>query len=313
MIKEDVAITKEEVIEKTKKSLLQKELNFKEVLAVLGICGVIGGYGYSFVYPEYKEYKVVKDNLNSINAEITEYEGRISQMPVLEDKLFDLQTEAREKGKILAHNMEDGMFIIGLSKVMSDADVDLVSYDLDEIVPYDNFYAIPTSLTVRGNYRRVREVMYYLEEQKNMTQILDYTMETHMVEDKDTSNNTNTNASTTRVPDSTVYWTSAGSAYHKDTCMVLEEEIKANEEKMILSGAASVSNRTSACEVCKPYIISQVSQQQTETQKPKADGTIEATFKFIMYSGENPKLELENDDSSKWKPGKYNPFTTTSR
>lgn len=312
MIKEDVAITKEEVIEKTKKSLLQKELNFKEVLAVLGICGVIGGYGYSFVYPEYKEYKVVKDNLNSINAEITEYEGRISQMPVLEDKLFDLQTEAREKGKILAHNMEDGMFIIGLSKVMSDADVDLVSYDLDEIVPYDNFYAIPTSLTVRGNYRRVREVMYYLEEQKNMTQILDYTMETHMVEES-TNTNTTTSISTTKVPDSTVYWTSTGSAYHKDTCSVLEAEKNANSEEGVISGAASISNRTSACEVCKPYTINQVGQQQTQTQKPKADGTIEATFKFIMYSGENPKLELENDDSSKWKPGKYNPFTTTSR
>ena len=33
----------------------------------------------------------------------------------------------------------------------------------------------------------------------------------------------------------------------------------------------------------------------------------------MMYSSDNPILELDNDNPIEWKPGKYNPFTTTSR
>lgn len=294
-----------------KKSILQKELSTKEVLTGLGIFGAVLVYGFVFIYPKYQEYKSIASTLNSVETEITQYENRISEMPMLQEKLDDLDRELKVKSKKLSHNMEDGMFLIGLSKLMDDVSVDLIEYSMEESIPYDTFYAIPTTVSVRGDYRHIREIMYYLEEQKNMTQILDYTMQTYIPEENNTENTNN--VTTSIVPDAHVYWTESGVAYHKQECTVLEEEKVANTGKY-LEGAPSASNKNAACQVCKPYTEVKVNQPQTTTTtKPKSKGEIEATFKFIMYSSDNPRLELENDDASKWKPGKYNPFTTTSR
>ncbi len=301
----------EESIKKEKKSILQKELNAKEVLAALSVVAVIGAYGYLAIYPKYTEYKSAVNTLDGINAQITEYENKMTKMPELQEKLDNLKREVKIKSRILSHNMEDGMFFIGLSKVMNGVSVDLVDYSVDEVVPYETFYALPTSITVRGDYRHIREIMYYLEGQKNMTQILDYSMETHIPEAETNNTQNNINTSQIIVPDSIVYWTNIGSAYHKETCSVLDTE-KLSGGELSLPGEPTVSGKTAACQVCKPYSQSSITQDQIENQKPKANGEIEANFKFIIYSSENPMLELDNDDSNKWKPGKYNPFTSTT-
>ena len=295
-----------------KKSILQKELNTKEILIGLGLTGLVLAYGFLSVYPKYTEVKSAKTELEGIKSNIALYEAKLSSMPQLEDKLDSLKRELKVKSRTLSHNMEDGMFLIGLSKLMDDVYVDLVDYSMDEIIPYENFYAIPTTITVRGDYRHVREVMYYLEEQKNMTQILDYNMKTYMSEE--TSEVSTSNVTTKIVPDSHVYWTNSGAAYHKEICDVFEADKSANEGNF-KEGEPSVSGKTTACQVCKPYSEQQVTEQvQTQTQeKPKSKGEVEATFKFMMYSSDNPILELENDDPNTWKPGKYNPFKTTSR
>ena len=296
---------------KEKKSILQKELSTKEILIALGIVVVVAAYGYGFIYPQYKEYKSVADKLNAIEADITKYENEMSELPSKQEKLSNLQNEVKVKSKMLAYNMEDGMFMIGLSKLMDGVNVELVEYSVDEYVEYDTFYAIPTTISVRGDYRHVREIIYYLEEQKNMTQVLDYNMETYIPEESSENNANNT--TTIIVPDSKVHWTSTSVAYHKEVCSVLELE-KAVNGGMSTSGIPSESGITSACQVCKPYTESTVSNQtQVEQTSPKSTGIVEATFKFIMYSSQDPALEIENDDASKWKPGKYNPFTTTTR
>lgn len=308
---------------KMKQSILQKELNPKEILAVLGVCGAVFAYGYLFVYPKYTEYKLSVDNLSMIKTDIATFEGKISQFPVKQETLDSLKREINVKSKIISYNMEDGMFLIGLTKLMNQVDVSLVEYTMEDVVPYDTFYAIPTTLSVRGDYRHIREVMYYLEEQKNMTQILDFSMDEYIPEETSlqvNSGDTN-NITTALVPDSIVYWTNEGSAYHKEVCSVLDSE-KHDDSVQVLSGTSLQSEKGAACQVCKPYTLSTVSNNiqgsgqspsTTEQKKPKSNGIIEAKFKFMMYSAEDPTLELNNDDSSKWKPGKYNPFTTTTR
>lgn len=290
-----------------KKNILQRDLNTKEIIIALGVFGVIFAYGYLFIYPKYQNYKTKLTTLEGINAEITEYEGGISELPIKKEKLDNLNREIKIKSRMLSHNMEDGMFLIGLSKLMNEVDVDLISYTMDEVVPYETFYAIPTTLSVRGDYRHVREIMYYLEEQKNMTQILDYSMETYIGETEESESDPMSN--TGIISDKTVYWTPSGTVYHKQNCMVLEQE-KILGGGMHLSGSVLQSGKTIACQICKPYVESEFT---NKPEKAKADGTVEATFKFIMYSSENPMLELENDNPSKWKPGKYNPFETTTR
>ncbi|MGL6104665.1 hypothetical protein [Romboutsia sp.] len=293
-----------------KKSILQRDLNTKEMLVAIGICGVVFAYGYMCIYPQYKDYQSKVSTLKGINAEITKYEDGISELPIKKEKLDNLNKEIKIKSRMLSHNMEDGMFLIGLSKLMKEVNVDLLDYSMDEVVPYETFYAIPTSISVRGDYRHVREIMYYLEEQKNMTQTLDYSMTTYIP--KEEENKSNSNNDSVIIPDSIVYWTTKGLSYHKEGCTILEEE-KVLSGYKYSSGSATQSGKNTACQVCKPYTTQISNQPQEEPEKPKSNGTVEATFKFIMYSSENPVLDLENDDSSKWKPGKYNPFTTTSR
>ena len=296
-----------------KKSILQKELNTKEILIGLGVTGLVLAYGFLSVYPKYTEVKSAKTELEGIKSNIALYEAKLSSMPQLEDKLDSLKRELKVKSRILSHNMEDGMFLIGLSKMMDGVYVDLVDYTMEEVIPYESFYAIPTTITVRGDYRHVREVMYYLEEQKNMTQILDYNMKTYMEEEKsETSSNSVANTTTKLVPDSHVHWTEAGAAYHKAECEVLAGD-KGVEGAVAKEGDPSTSGKNTACQVCKPYSEQQVTEQvQTQTQqKPKSKGVVEATFKFMMYSSDNPILELEKDNPNNWKPGKYNPFTST--
>ena len=139
-----------------------------------------------------------------------------------EESLDSLNREIKVKSRMLSHNMEDGMFLIGLSNLMSDVSVDLVEYSMEEPIPYETFYAIPTTISVRGDYRHIREIMDYMEEQKNMTQILDYNMETYIPEE--TKEDTTNNNQSTITPDKTVYWTNSGTAYHKENCTVLEAE-----------------------------------------------------------------------------------------
>lgn len=293
-----------------KKNILQKELNVKEVLAVIGVFGAIVVYGFAFIYPKYTDFKIATDNLNSIETQIQEYENRINSMPALKSKLESLQSELNVKSKKLAHNMEDGMFLIGLSKVMDNYDVDLVSYYEEEIIPYETFYAIPTTIEVRGDYRNIREVMYYMETQKNMTQILDYSMENY-IEEKESS----TSVLESKTMDSVVYWTDAHSTdYHKEYCGVLHNEVA--EGGVLSSGSHTLGiskGKVGPCEVCKPYTISMVSNQYEVDDSPRAAGEVIATFKFIMYSADNPSMDLNNDDASKWEPGKWNPFKTTTR
>ena len=53
--------------------------------------------------------------------------------------------------------------------------------------------------------------------------------------------------------------------------------------------------------------------QQLENTEPKSTGDVLAKFKFIMYSTEDAKYGLDVEDHNNWQPGKYNPFTTTTR
>ena len=291
---------------KEKQSILQKELNAKEVLGVLGVCALIFVYGYIFVYPRYTQYKAASSNLASLEEQVSDYESQINEMPQKQEQLNSLEEELRIKSAIINHDMEDGMFLIGLSKLMEDINIDLVDYSVEETTPYNTFNAIPMSISLRGNYLNIREIMYYMEEQKNMTQILDYNVETFIDEE-----NGDTEETVVKTPNPVVHWTKSGTQYHTDTCIVLDnEKTKFNESS--LSGTATQSQKTTACDSCKPYTETIV-QNEEIVEDNRSKGEVEATFKFIVYTSENPKFELNNEDSTKWNPGKYNPFTTTSR
>ena len=60
--------------------------------------------------------------------------------------------------------MQEEMFLVELSNMMSKNGIELLNYNVEPFVKYENFYLIPITLQVRGNYRYIRKMMYYLEE-----------------------------------------------------------------------------------------------------------------------------------------------------
>lgn len=299
----------EDIVEK--KNILKKDLNLKETLIVIGILALIIGYARVFIYPIYKDFRSSVSELEQVQQQIVNHESEISNLPNLEKQLASLNSEMRVQRKTLSHNMEDGMFLVGLSNLINRLDIDLVSYTMDETIPYSSFYAIPTTIEIRGDYNNIREVMNYLEEQKNTTQILDYNMETY-IEEIESKTTQDAQIQTQVVNNPVVYWTEGGNMFHKKECSILNLEYNRNLDE-ISYGSAEQSGKNLACEVCKPYTISSEESQQIQNIEPIATGDIVAKFKFIMYSTENPKYGLGIEDNSNWQPGKYNPFTTTTR
>ena len=307
-------IEDKEIVEDKKtfdaKGMLQKELNLKEALIVIGAAILIFGYISILIYPNIKKVGNSLEQLNEMQDQIASYEAEIDNIPNLKKELLNLENELNDEKKKLSHNMEDGMFLVGLSNLINDLDIDLVSYTMEDVIPYNSFYAIPTNIEVRGNYNYIRQVMSYLEDQKNTTQILDYSMETYIEEPQESE--VSSVETTETVADSIVYWTDTCESYHKEDCSSLQAEQEASGNE-ILSGTVEESEKSGACEVCKPYSVVELESETVEASEPVAKGDVVAKFKFVMYSTENPSIDLNNSDVSTWKPGKYNPFISTSR
>lgn len=240
------------------KDILNQELSLKNILIIVTVFLALFIYVYILLYPKYIEYKSTKDNLNNVEMELNSYRQRAMDIPRLRDELANVNSQLYTKSRRLSYDMEDGMFLIGLSNELSDYNVDLDSYNVDEIKKYDTFYAIPITLKISGNYRNIREVMYYLEEQKNMTQILDYEM-------------------TLKEPE-------------------VEETPQEQQVTTVTQPDGSVTT---------------VPVPTTPVEPPKPNGDIDATLKVMVYSANNPKLNLDTSNPSSWKPGKLNPFVPT--
>lgn len=273
-----------------KSDILKKEVSPKMALILVAILCVIGLYGYFIIYPKYTEYKSTSYNLETAQGELLQYQQRMDEIPLLEEKLNQLTEEAEIKSEKLSHDMEDGLFLIGLDKMINDLEITLKDYKIDKIVNYDNFYAIPMSINIEGDYGGVRALIYFLEEQKNVTQVMDYSMNAKMTETK------------TEVS-KTVYWTDEDEHYHLDkSCTNMAEvgKISGTIEKAEVSGKTPDS-----------YCVGDIADTIDVEVTSKANGDVSASIKFIVYSSDKDNIKLETDNPENWKPGKYNPFQDT--
>ena len=290
--KEKKNILQMDVKDLFKSDILKQDISPKMALIVIGILLTIGLYGYFIIYPKYTEYKSTVSNLEAAQGELLQYKQRMDEIPLLEEKLSDLTREAKVKSKKLSHDMEDGLFLIGLDKMINDLEITLKNYKIDEIVDYDKFYAIPMSIDVEGDYRRVRELIYFLEEQKNVTQVMDYSMSAKPTELTKEVNK-----------DLTVYWTQSDEHYHLNSSCV-----NMKEGQTISKG--TLQQAQEAGKTPDSYCVDEENSVDVETTSVY-EGDISASIKFIVYSSDKDIIKLEADDPDTWKPGKYNPFQDT--
>ena len=287
-VKEKKSILQMDVKDLFKSDILKMEISPKVAFISIAVLVGIGLYGYFMVYPKYIEYKSTVANLENVQSELLQYQQRMNEIPILEEKLSALTSESKIKSKKLSHDMEDGLFLIGLDKMINDLEITLKNYNIDEIVNYDKFYAIPMSIDIEGDYRRVRELIYFLEEQKNFTQVMDYSMNAKITETK-------------KEVSKRIYWTRGDKHYHLDkscTNMV---------EGEILYGTPNQSGGRAPDPVCVGDISNTIDIEVTSSAK----GDISANIKFIVYSSDKDIIKLETDNPETWKPGKYNPFQDT--
>lgn len=317
-----------DILNKDIKEIFNSDIDLKTVIIVIVSALLIGLYGYFGLYPKYRSAKNIKETLKVEEIKLNRYQEKISQIPSIEDKLHDVIEEHNKKSENLSYNMEDGMFLIGLDKKMKEQNVTLVNFDIEKPEHYEKFYAVPTTLKVRGDYRRVRELMYFLEEQKNVTQVLDYDMEVYIEEkdNKENNNNSNTtnggqNQSTiaVKIPSTApIYFNEIATIDHMyRDCSLL------NNNLPIIEGFAADSSRNPCYDCLVRYngnvgntggnqnqILPPV-QPSTKPERPKSNGVIEAEFKFVMYTKENPSKILDIENPALWKTGKFNLFTNT--
>ncbi len=259
------------------------------VMILVGLVGVVV-YGYFGIYPKYLDYRESKLRVDHAQKQLSGYQAKLDEMPELQEKLDVLTNEAKIKSKTLSHNMEDGLFLIGLDKRMRSLDINLIDYSIKNIVNYPDFYAIPMSLNVEGDYRKVRELITYLEEQENVTQVMDYSMTAKKTEEK-------------KEVAKKVYWTRDDRKYHIDkTC---PEMVPGD----VLYGTSAQSGGRNADPKCVGDVSNTVEVEVTS----KARGNISANIQFLVYSSEKDILKLDTDKPQDWKSGKYNPFQDTLR
>lgn len=290
-VKEKKSILQMDVKDLFKSDILKKDVSPKAAfISIAVLCG-IGLYGYFMVYPKYIEYKSTATNLESVQGELLQYQQRMNEIPALEEQLSALTKEAKIKSKKLSHDMEDGLFLIGLDKMINELEITLKNYKIDEIVDYDKFYAIPMSIDVEGDYRRIRELIYFLEEQKNITQVMDFSMNTKMTETK-------------KEVSKTVYWTDGDEHYHLDkSCTNITEGQKISK--------GTIEKAESAGKTPDSYCVGDIADTIDVEVTSAAKGDISASIKFIVYSSDKDIIKLETDNPENWKPGKYNPFQDT--
>ena len=164
------------------KDILKQEVNMKHVLIIVGALILFGIYTYIFLIPKYEEYRNIKVELNSAKQELTTYQEKVTNMPLIEDKLRSTKLELNSKSSKFKHDMNDGMFLIEFDKYRRALGIDLIEYSVGDVIEYENIDAIPVEMNLRGNYKHLRDLLYYLEEQKNMTQVLDYDIQTYVEE-----------------------------------------------------------------------------------------------------------------------------------
>lgn len=233
-------------------NILKKEINPKNILIILLVFVVILVYGFYIIYPKYNQYVSVKSEIETIKSELKKYKDKVKNIPQLKNNYVSINTKVKKMNSQLSHNMEDGMFLIGLNKNINKLGLELKSYSIGDVIKYETFYAIPATISLKGDYVKIKHIMSYMEEQNNMTQILDFKLNLVPVE----------------IPEPQI---------------IPEEK---DEEGNVI----------------KPETIIQ-------PDVHKNTGNVDAVFKFIMYSSNDPYAVLDYDNSSLWKQGKINPFS----
>lgn len=134
------------------------------VLLLVTLCGY-------FLFPQVKEYLATKKAISEVKENITQL--RASNMKTEKDlqSLEETKKQLTETGKKFSANMQDGLFIVSLSRKLVAENVVLAVFRPLEILDKEFYYILPVEVELKGDYNRTITVIDFLENQANLTEL----------------------------------------------------------------------------------------------------------------------------------------------
>lgn len=86
-------------------------------------------------------------------------------------QLKSIEDEIVASKSKLKFSMDDGLFIIKLGNELKKNNVLLNIFQPKEIVKNNNFLTLPINIGIRGDYRDVKKILVYLENNSNHTEV----------------------------------------------------------------------------------------------------------------------------------------------
>jgi hypothetical protein len=240
---------------------------------IAGIVLLAALYLYFLIFNQFQSGSGFKSELERIQEENSNLEKRLSQLEDSEAILKSLEAEAFLVEEKLNHDLSDGAFLVNLTEKITKEKLILASYAVSPVEDFESFYALPSRLTLVGNYRGVMNVLNYMEYQPNMTQIQDLVIR-KLEEEKEIE---------------TYYGTAEELGTLTETILV------ERDPSTVLPGES-------------PYEEIEITRAIEVDLMEMFNGRVIAECTYVLYTVPTPEAKIQLQNIKSWKTGNQNPF-----
>ncbi|AEF95009.1 Fimbrial assembly family protein [Desulfotomaculum nigrificans CO-1-SRB] len=149
----------------------------KKILSIFIPVLLLGLLVWFFLWPRFNEYRTNQARIAHIKDSIQQLRQGNSR---LDDELKSLaQTRAKlsEVNKRFSTDMQDGLFIVSLSRKLKAEHVNLTLFRPLDVQEKESYYILPVEMELTGDYNRLIAVIDFLENQANLTELREISFE----------------------------------------------------------------------------------------------------------------------------------------
>ncbi len=143
----------------------------KVMLTWLGIIGALVLYGYYLLVPVFNTYWDTQNSIRDMRVEALQIRQNEKKVAEAEEKLKQLEEERLSFAKKLRFDMEDGLFMVKFFTQLKREGAVLNEFTPGTVAENKNYVVLPIHLSLKGEYRSIKKVMEYLENNDNHTRL----------------------------------------------------------------------------------------------------------------------------------------------
>ena len=159
----------------------KRELTLREkvLLAVLGLLLIFFGGRYFYLHvitPRSALHQQNAAEIVQLKQKIADAEELIASADEEEARYQAAKEKWEAVNKAFATEMRDGLFLVNFGLKLNEQRVGLVSFIPKEIIDQKIYLVLPIEIVLRGDYLNVIELLDFLENQSNLTEINNLTI-----------------------------------------------------------------------------------------------------------------------------------------